>query len=174
MRRVTFPAFVFQVLAAGEGALMHSAQVACTAAFLHMVLCFGSGWCDPFAFSGLPATMCRRSLPEGVVCNNDLHLKFRFITRRQHQQQRAILAVLCLGYEAETWGVAWCSVMWGIAGAQVAVVITCAAAILYPMFTFVVGSLAAMGIPSDLKHADGGVYTGQWNRASKSGLGVYR
>eukprot|EP00892_Ulva_mutabilis_P007458 jgi/Ulvmu1/5084/UM021_0101.1 len=141
MIRVTLPAFIFQVLAAGGGILRQSAQVAVSATVAHMLLCFGIGW---------------------------------LVTRGQRKQQQALLAVLSLGYEAETWGVAWCSVMWGVAGAQVAAVAACTAAVLYPVLTFAVGSFACMGVPADLRHADGGTYTGQWSRSTKNGLGVYR
>lgn len=68
---------------------------------------------------------------------------------------------------------AWCSVMWGVAGAQAAILLACTTAVLYPIFTFAAGSIASMGVPADLRHADGGVYTGQWRRAVKEGLGTY-
>lgn len=63
--------------------------------------------------------------------------------------------------------------MWGVAGAQAASMVACTAAVAYPVLAFVAGRYAAMGIPADLKHADGGVYTGQWSRAGKHGLGTY-
>lgn len=102
------------------------------------------------------------------------HVQYRLVTRRQRKQQQALLAVLALGYEAETWGVAWCSVMWGVAGAQVAAMVACTAAVLCPLLMFAAGTFASLGVPADLKHADGGTYTGQWSRAAKNGLGVYR
>lgn len=63
--------------------------------------------------------------------------------------------------------------MWGVAGAQAACMVACTAAAVYPMLTFAAGRYAAMGIPADLKHADGGSYTGQWSRSGKDGLGTY-
>lgn len=69
---------------------------------------------------------------------------------------------------------AFCAVIWGVAGAKAAAVAACTSALLGPLATWLVYGATRVGLPQDVKHRDGGVYNGEWSQGKKDGYGVYR
>lgn len=45
LKRITFPAFIFQSLAAGGDLLGYTAQVTITSTLIHMLLSLATAWC---------------------------------------------------------------------------------------------------------------------------------
>jgi MORN repeat len=96
------------------------------------------------------------------------------VFRRRSARDRALLCSACVASDVSVLALAGCACIWGIAGAEIAAVVACVSFLSQHLIARALDASAKTAVPPALRHADGGVYDGEWAGAEKAGLGVYK
>ena len=98
----------------------------------------------------------------------------RVVCRKRSARDRALLRSATVDGDVSTLALAWCACVWGVAGAEIAAVFAAVSAVSQHLVSWALANSAGSGWPLAVKHADGGVYDGEWSGHKKVGLGVYK
>lgn len=96
------------------------------------------------------------------------------LLRKRGARDRALLSSATVGSDISTFALAWCACIWGVAGVEIAAVFAVVSAVSQHLISWSLANSAGSGWPLAVKHADGGVYDGEWSGHEKVGLGVYK
>jgi hypothetical protein len=101
-------------------------------------------------------------------------LSCRIVFQKRRPRDKALLQSAVVGSDINTLAMSWTACAWGIAGIEIAAVFACCQAVSQHVFAYLIAGSSGAAWPKGYKHADGGLYDGEWSAREKDGLGVYR